>query len=73
MSGEILRALRRAGDIIHSEENVNRWTIHAGQAELLRMIDQRSESAPPLLLHMFDYLEASESLLSSAWSAQEEV
>ena len=71
-SGAILQALRRAGDILQSKRNSQYWTTRAGQAELLRKIDERSRRPPPSQLNMFDYTEASKTALSSAGAHADE-
>ena len=68
----ILQALRRAGDIIEKhQQNADYWTSDAGQAELLRKIDERSRRPSPNSLNIFDYSQESKAFLSSATAASD--
>ena len=45
-NSEILQSLRRAGDILKTTQQIDYWTTNEGQAELLRMIDEKSRRGP---------------------------
>ena len=67
----ILSSLRRAGEILKSSQRSDYWMTDEGQARLLRKIAGRGRH-PPTGLNVFDYTEASETLLYSAGNAGQE-
>ena len=72
----ILQALRRAGDILEKkQQSADYWTSEAGQAELLRKIDERNRRpspASPASLNIFDFTTESKAFLNSASAAHGE-
>ena len=69
-SGVILDALRRAGDVMTSNQNCDYWVTEEGQAALVKKIGERAKG--PTSLSVFDYSDETKAMLSSAGAANQE-
>jgi hypothetical protein len=65
-NAEILASIRAAADAIAKKDKNDYWLTDAGQAELLRKIDDRSKPPTAGGLSVFDYTQESKAMLSAA-------
>jgi hypothetical protein len=71
-NAEILASIRAAADAIAKKDKNDYWLTDAGQAELLRKIDERSKPPTAGGLSVFDYTQESKAMLSAAGPAGHE-